>query len=193
MFELATLVGVHDTAQMDEDALALFLDGAERFGERWTGRTFAPDPPLDEGLDTNPEVTKTFSARGKSRLIRVPDLRSASLVTLDGSVLTQDTTFYLDSYVEPAAFIELATRFTGSGRGELAVTGRWGMAGTDEQMADIKLAVLTLAARGYRRRDAQFSDVLNTAAGAQFFWSASMPQEVAAVFTSLRLPNLAFV
>jgi hypothetical protein len=58
---------------------------------------------------------------------------------------------------------------------------------------DVKMAVLTLAARGYARKDANFSDVLNTAAGASMFWSANMPQEVAAVFTSLRLPNLAFV
>lgn len=189
--ELAPLVAIHDRAKMDEDVLNLFLDGAESFAERWTGRTFSPDPPLDDdGNDTLPDVAKSFSARNKTRLIRVPDLRSASSVTLDGSVLVRDTSFYFDSYVEPALFLELATRFTGSGRGELVVTGRWGPLEVDP---DIKMAVLTLAARGYARKDANFSDVLNTAAGAQMFWSANMPQEVAAVFTALRLPNLAFV
>lgn len=175
---------------MDEDVLSLFLDGAESFGERWTGRTFSPDPPLVNGADTGPDVVKTFSARNKTRLIRVPDLREVTSVSLDGSLLVRDTSFYVDSYVEPAQFLELATRFTGSGRGELAVTGRWGPLEADP---DVKQAVLTLAARAYARKDANFSDVLNTAAGAQMFWSANMPQEVAAVFTSLRLPNLAFV
>jgi hypothetical protein len=189
--ELAPLAGIHDTAKMDEDTLQLFLDGAESFGERWTGRTFSPDPPLDSaGADTGADVAKSFSARNKTRLIRVPDLRSAASVTLDGSALVRDTSFYFDSYVEPAQFLELSVPFTGSGRGELVVTGRWGPLEVDP---DVKMAVLTLAARGYARKDANFSDVLNTAAGASMFWSANMPQEVAAVFTSLRLPNLAFV
>jgi hypothetical protein len=188
--ELALLVGIHDEAQMDEDTLKLFLDGAETFAERWTGRTLSPDPPLVNGADTGSPVTKTFSARGKTRLIRVPDLREATAVTMDGTALVRDSTFYFDSYTQPAAWIELTVPFTGSGRGELSVTGRWGPL---EVAPDVKQAVLTLAARAYRRRDANFSDVLNTAAGAQFFWSANMPQEVAAVFTSLRLPNLAFV
>jgi hypothetical protein len=189
--EFMPLAGIHDAAKADEDVLQLFLDGAERFGERWTGRSFSPDPPLDaNGDDTGADVTKTFSARNKTRLIRVPDLREVTSATLDGTLLTRDSTFYVDSYVEPALFFELVTRFTGSGRGELAVTGRWGPLEVD---ADVKAAVLVLAARGYKRRDASFSDVLNTAQGAQMFWSMNMPEEVRAVFVSLRLPNLIFV
>lgn len=175
---------------MDEEVVQMFLDGAESFGERWTGRTFSPDPPLVNGVDSGAPITKLFSVRNKTKLIRVPDLREVTAVTLDGSAFTRDTNFYLDAYVEPALFLELALPFTGSGRGELAVTGRWGMTTV---LPDVKNAVLVLAARGYARRDANFSDVLNTAAGAQFFWSQNMPTEVAAVFSSLRLPNLAFV
>jgi hypothetical protein len=188
--ELVPLVGIHDETQMDEGVLQLFLDGAEGFAERWTGRTFSPDPPLDSnGDDTGVPVVKTFSARGKTRLIRVPDLRVADSVTLDGSVLVEGASFFYDAYVEPAQFLELTNRYVGT-NGALVVTGRWGQLEIDP---DVKLAVLTLAARGYRRRDANFSDALNTAAGAQFFWSTNMPEEVRAVFVSLRLPNLAFV
>lgn len=183
-------MGIHDPAKMDEDLLNLFLDGAERFGERWTGRTFSPDPPLVSGVDSGTPVTKTFSARNRTRLIRVPDLREATAVTMDGSAFVQNTNFYLDAYVEPAQFLELAVPFTGSGAGVLEITGRWGSLAVD---ADVKEAVLVLAARGYARKDANFSDVLNTAAGAQMFWSANMPNEVKEVFQSLRLPNLAFV
>lgn len=183
-------MGIHDPSKMDEDTLNLFLNGAEKFGERWTGRTFSPDPPLVNGVDSGAPVTKTFSARNKTRLIRVPDLREATAVTMDGSAFIQNTNFYLDSYVEPALFLELAIPFSGSGPGALAVTGRWGSLTVDD---DVKQAVLTLAARAYSRKDANFSDVLNTAAGAQMFWSANMPAEVREVFQSLRLPNLAFV
>lgn len=183
-------MGIHDESKMDEDTLDLFLNGAEKFGERWTGRTFSPDPPLVSGVDSAPPVTKTFGARNKTRLIRVPDLREATAVTMDGSTFIQNTNFYLDAYVEPALFLELAFPFTGSGAGELAITGRWGPLAVDD---DVKEAVLVLAARGYARKDANFSDVLNTAGGAQMFWSANMPAEVREVFTLLRLPNLAFV
>lgn len=188
--ELMPLVGTHDEGAVDTDTMQLFLDGAESFAERWVKRTFSPDPPLDDDeFDTLAPVKKSFPVRGRSRLIRVPDLREITSATLDGSTLTRDTNFYLDEYYEPALFFQLVTRFTGSGPGKLEITGRWGPLVPDP---DVKLAVLTLAARGYRRRDANFSDVLQTQTGAQMFWSTNMPEEVRKVFENLRIPNLLF-
>lgn len=188
--ELIPLVGAHDEGKVDTSTLGLFLDSAEKFAERWSGRTFSPDPPLDEnGADTEAPVAKSFTTRGRSKLIRVPDLREVASATLDGSALVQNTSFYVDAFTEPAVFFELASRFSGSGPGELVVTGRWGPLEVDP---DVKLAVLTLAARGYKRRDANYSDVLQTASGAQMFWSTNMPEEIRQVFVNLRIPNLLF-
>jgi len=188
--ELMPFVGTHDEGAVDQDTMGLFLDGAERFAERWIKRTFSPDPPLDEDeLDTLSPVTKSFPLRGRSRLIRVPDLRETVSATIDGSTVLRDTDFYVDDFEEPALFVNLVNRFTGSGQGKLEITGRWGPLVPDP---DVKLAVLTLAARGYKRRDANFSDVLQTQSGNQLFWSSNMPEEVRKTFENLRIPNLLF-
>jgi hypothetical protein len=165
--------------------MQLYLDGAEQFAERWCGRTFSPDPPIDPELgDVAPAVTKYRSARGK-RFVRVPDLRVATSVVLDGVTLTD---YFIDSYVTPATHIELAS--TTTGRGELAITGRWGFSPPPD---DAKIAILQLAARGWSRRDARWSDTVQTPDGAVFFYSRNMPDEVANVFRSYRIPNLAVV
>lgn len=55
--------------------------------QRWTNRQFEPQ-------GSNTAVTKRFTTRHRSYLT-IPDLQVANTVTLHGSTLTQDETYYL--------------------------------------------------------------------------------------------------
>ena len=187
--EMAPYAGIVDMGKADDQFMQLLLDGAELFFERTTGRLFSPLPELVNEVDTAAPVIKKFSARGR-RLINIPDLRTATAVTLDGAALVEDSGYYFDAYVEPATQFSLVSYPASGSRGELAITGRWGW---NPSPPDAKSAIITLAARIYKKKDTLWSDTIQTAEGAVFFFSRNMPEEVEAVWRSYRTPNFAIV
>ena len=172
-------LGGDNPARVKRDILARALDSAEATVKQLTGRYFYPTPALDDdGEDTNPEVTKSFRVRRRYNSvsngrrcirIRVPDLREASEVKLEGVVLTQGQDFDFDSFEgdEPFTsvylFQSLSTGYTAGYSATLEITGRWGFLTVP---GDVKESVLQIAARRYHRRNAMFADQVDTGTGA---------------------------
>jgi hypothetical protein len=192
--ELRPYLGFTAEEGLDEGFLQSLLDGAEVFLEGHLNRTFAPLPDLVNGADTAPPVVKTFGVHGKAR-VRVPDLRSPTAVTLDGVSLIAETDYSHDGFDEPAVWLTLPSTLVRPpvppGRGLLSVTGRWGFP-DPEKLAGIKDAILTLAARKYKRRDANWSDTNQTASGAVFFYSRDIPDEIKTVLDDWRIQRFVF-
>src|SRR5215204_2731548 len=159
-------VGGDNPARVDVNLLDSAIGAAEGMVGRYTGRLFAPNP----AVGTDPPVTKTFSVRG-SGPIRIPDLRSATLVTIDGTTLTlnQDYDFEYGITEEPYTSMRLigwtpySSPYAMTTTSSLVITGHWGW---DPVPDDIKHATLVIAAREYRKRDAMFADIVDTGTGA---------------------------
>ncbi len=184
-----------------DDLLAGILGGAEAFAERYCRRRFSPDPPLDSnGDDTGTPVTKILSTRGRS-VIRVRDLRSGTL-TLGGLLLNSafDYEFGYAMEGEPATHLFLMPRIStyfarapsmfGAFVNDLTITGRWGWSPTPD---DVKDGVLTIAARKFRERSANWGDTVTFPEGGAISYFRLMPASVKAAFDSYRVANLALV
>lgn len=171
-------LGGDNPARIKTDLLVRALDSAEKTVKQLTGRYFYPEPALVDGADTNPPVAKTFRVRGtRSQAenycvrVRIPDLRTATEVTVNDTVVTEGVGYDFDSFEgeEPFTSIYLyqsiayGSPFTVSSTAELSITGRWGFL---EVPGDIKEAVLQIAARRYHRRNAMFADQVDTGQGA---------------------------
>lgn len=189
-------VGGDNPARVNPERLTDALNAAEGWAKRYTGRVFGPEPALVSGADTGSPVTKTFAVR-KQGWIRIPDLRTATAVTLNGTALVENTDYVFEVYSgeEPHTMIRLVnwTAFTSpfniSVSSSLAITGRWGMYPVPDEVKD---AVLTLAARQYRRQDAMFSDVVDTGAGIYEF-SRGVPDSVKTALDLYRTPQVSLV
>lgn len=174
----------------------LMLDGCEQQVEKYTGRFFSPTPALDgDGGDTGTPVAKTFKVRKAT--VRIPDLRTATSVTLDGATLTEGSGYDIEDYGEPATHIKLLTwtpyTWQLTAYSQLTITGRWGFNPTP---ADIKDATYRMAGRFYREREAMWSDSMETPDGTGFLfrssWIETMPKSVRGVLDMYALPRVGF-
>lgn len=178
----------------DAPILTVVLESAESFVERFCGRRFSPDPELVSGEDIAPSIEKAVIVSPEDRLVRIPDLRELVGLTLGG--LTLDSSdFKLGNYSpdSPANQIELlqtAAPSLSSPETELIMKGRFGFNPTPPDIVD---AVLTIAARRYRERDAAFSDTLQMAEGGLLTYFRSLPSNVQLILRSYKLPRIAVI
>lgn len=179
---------IDDGSQWADGNIGSNVRAAGAFLERATGRQF-----------TRETGTKLFSTDGQT-LVRIPDLRSASSVTLAGATREANQTYWLipDSSGVYTAIQFRAFHRTGGGpwwlsssdwwdRGldsplgrhystlpnDLSITGDWGW---DPYPEELLLAVKALAAFYTKRRDALLSNTMQAPDGAIFDY-ASLPIE----------------
>lgn len=179
------------TSTGNDALLGSLLESAEAMAESYTGRRFAPLSAAD------PVTTETVSFRRGKTVIRVPDVRELTAVTVDGNALT-NLGYTLDG--NPATHLYIEERygtFSGTAFGtrrtnqaQLVLTGRFGYTTAP---ADVRDAVLVLAARAYRERDANYADTVATADGGAFAYLRSMPPRAKAILDSYRVPRMALV
>lgn len=183
------------------------LLAAQGIVERYCQRRFSPVLTPDDGsggaVDAN--IAKTFTV-GSSKFVRVPDLRTVSSIVLNGATL--DATTYDLGYRSddmPTTFIELGwgntrlpTALTfgkvsaigGLNPRNLVVTGKWGFASCP---SDVKHAVLVLAARMYKQRQASFADTVMLDNGSMIAYLKQLSPEVKLALDSYRVSRSAVV
>lgn len=172
--------------------LTVVLESAEAFVERFCGRRFSPDPEFIEGEDTAPSIEKSVVVTPEDRLVRIPDLREVLSITL-GSMVLNSSAYKLGNYSagSPANQIELLQTAVPSltqPETELVMKGRFGFAPTPPDVID---AVLTIAARRYRERDAAFSDSVQTSEGGLLSYFRSLPSNTQLILRSYKMPRIA--
>lgn len=163
-------VGTDDPSRVDVRVLDRCIASAEATIKNRTGRSFAADPVLVDGEDTGDPVEKTFRIRYRQTRVRIPDLREATSVVLDGGALTEDLDYQFDMFEggEPFTNLYFTSIYPGSSPltlsvgALLSITGRWGWNPVPD---DVKEIALQIAARKYRKRDAMFADQAETGGG----------------------------
>jgi hypothetical protein len=188
MGRIVDLVEVFDYGDLREDKVpGQVVEGlvasAEDFVERYTGRRFSPDPPLDDnGGDTLDPVTYTFTISSGETVIRIPDLRSATSVLLNGNAILEQISAYGTGYRLGQSQGTPATRiyvnyplWVGSSPGTLQIIGRWGWLSPPDS---VKHAVMALTMRMYRERDAAFADSVAVADGSVLSYFRTMPASI---------------
>lgn len=198
--ELRSFLGLEPGRGEDDLILAMRLDSAEEFVAMYTGRSFAPEPAFILGADTGVAVTKTFPVRRGEVVVRIPDLRSATAVSLGGSHLIADMNYVLDTNREPATSIILdqyAWQFalspfisTLSSMTRLSITGRWGFSPVP---AGIKDAVLTIAARRFHEKKSMFQDSVALPDGSVLSYFRQLPASVQGALNQYRSVKVALV
>lgn len=159
--------------------LQSILDASVATAERYTGRLLTPVP----ALDADPPVTKTFTLVG--RRAHLPDARAITAVTVDG-VAVPAVTATVDGYrLAGSPAYRLTVPLTHDAGFVLQVTGRFGLSPAP---ADLKDAVLALAARRYRERDAAYGDTVTHDDGLQTSYFRQLPAAVKLVLESYKLP-----
>lgn len=177
----------------DTDELQRILDAAAADCQRFTSRLFAPEPPFDvDGNDTGAPITRHFAVRGR-KTIRIPDLRVAIAVTLDGVTLTPNLAYRMDLFAGMTAteisLISNSVFVSSSSAGDLAITGRWGMLEAPEEIKD---SIIEHAARKLRKKDARWSDTVTVGTG-QFTYFRGRSQDVTDVWNMYRVPNFGVI
>lgn len=181
----------------DQRGWQVALDGAADYIGKISGRMFYPEPALVAGADTAAPTTRTFSARGRTRM-RITDLRSATVVQLDGSTLTSDIGYDIGPLGidgEPATYITLSMlspfiTVRPLWTSTLSITGRWGFLPTPPC---VKEAVLYMAARKIKRRDNAYADQIATPDGGMFAYFNSLPDEIKGAVMAYRVMHAAIV
>ncbi len=202
MGRLVTIEMVRDYAGVKREErdplLERLIAGAERAVEKYTGRLFAPDPPLDQnGGDTAAPVTKEFTTRGQ-QTVKITDLRVATSVNLGGLALLDDFGYSLAGPEgEPARYIEFGTgaipgllNWTPAMK-DLTITGRWGYSPTPEDVQD---AVASLVARKFKRKDANWADTVQPGPDAAVFqYFKRLPDDIKTTLDSYRDVKVALI
>src|SRR5688500_6156965 len=116
MPDLTTVEELRDylgSRESESDALlSSILDGVEVAAERYTGGRFHPFPTLVDGADTAPVESITIPLRGTATVIRVPDIRSLTSLSLDGSDFAADEYDFMGAFSasSPATHIRIPSR-----------------------------------------------------------------------------------
>lgn len=189
--EAAPAARIRDTSKVvDTEWLQLCLDAAEDHAESYCGVLFSPDPPLAANdADTNAPVLRTFPVASRT-VIRVPGLRSATSVSLDGVTLMNNVNYRIDALTFPARFVYIEPYRSVSGdAGLISITGRWGY---NPSPPRAKMAILSLAARWYHKRDALHADVVGNDMGT-FTFAQDLPSSVQMILNGYRTPMLGIV
>lgn len=190
------------TGRASNGNLDLFLQSASDFLERATGRIIKASAS---------NTQRTFSTFGNAALT-IPDLRTVSSVTSQGTTLVADSTYWLvPSRQQPVSGETIYTGIQfhafdrwdyrsnpewfdrnldnwkwGSGYSlpnDLVITGLWGWANTPPQW---KLATLVLAGYEYKRPDSLLANVAITPEGGILNYG-QMPPEVAELISMWKL------
>lgn len=166
-----------DVARTDDDVpMQAALDGVCQRVENYTGRRFRPDPPLtseNPDADTQPAVTRKvrLPRHHWRRWLRYPDWEYPRTLKVDipdareiDSIVGTQVTFTgfeplddppyrrVELYGVQYPFQSPVTQLP-----ELTVTGRFGIYPAP---ADLKDAVLFMAARRWKERDAVYGDTV---------------------------------
>jgi len=187
-----------DRGDRDDFLNRLLLAVSDRV-ERYTGHLFRPNPPLaNDGTDTLPPATMTvypLRTAGTSfpdvhnLTVGIPDARSITQITLETAVVNGWTAVgdppysavqvynLLYRYFQPN-YLQLSTLGP-----RMVVTGRFGWV---PPPADITDAVLVMAARRYRERDASYGDTVQTADGGVISYYRQLPATVQATLEQYR-------
>lgn len=181
---------------IDETALyTRLLDAASRRVEEYTGREFLPDPAyVSESpiVDTAAPVTRTialaaieygpFQQPALQRfyaVARVPDARSLTAVTSDGTALAADQWELEGRNGEPAARL----KFRAIPLESLTVTGRFGFA---DVPGNVRQATVELVARAVYERNARLADVVQDPEGGVASYFRQLPPSVVSVLDPYR-------
>jgi hypothetical protein len=186
--DLKGYLDIEDQSSAKESLLTSMLEMAEVFAERYARRRFSP---LGED---DADVTLTRSTYGK-RLVWVPDLREITDLQLSGTTLTSDyydlgfvrdtpaTTLRLSRWIPPALAFSVVPGSGTVGLNDLTITGKWGFA---ECPQDVRHAVLAIAARSWRLRDAAWADEVRDYEGGQANYHRHMPVDARAILETYR-------
>lgn len=142
------IIGSRDA---DDEFLELLCEAASQRAESYTDRRFTPHPPLPDDVDADlPEpVTVTVVTNGRL-LVPVPDVREVESIAADGALLGVSDYALLTRPEEPATLLKLSAPARA-----VAITGHFGFV---ETPADVKLAVLAMAARSFHDAQARLGD-----------------------------------
>lgn len=201
--ELRTYLDVQSTTgRASTTNLDLMLQSASDFLERATGRIIASSPS---------NTQRTFSTYGRAA-VTIPDLRTVSSMTSQGTTLVADSTYHLipsrqqpvsgdtiytgvqfhaynryDYRANPEWFDRNLDQWRWPGGyslpNDLVITGLWGWTSTPPQW---KLATLVLAGYEYKRPDSLLANVAITPEGGVLNYG-DMPPEVSELITMWRL------
>jgi hypothetical protein len=150
----------------DDELLQTELDGEIQRCAAYTGRQLTKLP----ASDTEPAVTLSIAQRGR-RFVRVPDAREITAVVVDGVAATdyqlikagmpRDGSVYLaiELYAAAHAHEHHHHHHRGEHPQTVEVTGRFGF---DPFPDDLRVAILTEAARHVYERSAGFADSVAT-------------------------------
>lgn len=205
--ELRTYLDISSTTGRASDTnLGMLIEAASDMLERATGRIITAS-----GSNTR----RTFSTDGRAA-ITIPDLRTADSITLQGTTLAVDSTYWLvpsrqqpsdgttiytglqfraygtyDYRSNPEWFDrnldKLAERYgTYSLPNDLVITGLWGWTTVPAQW---KLATLVLAGYEYKRPDSLLANVAITPEGNELQYG-QMPPEVRELIDTWRLGDV---
>jgi hypothetical protein len=187
-------------AQADDALLGDLLAAADdRFKSLVPGRTLEPIPAAPAEGDPPPDpVAKEFRSRGS--VIRVPDLRTLTTITVDGVTTDPDTidlegrdgedTYLIARLPTPAigaidVLVPVGNTWVPgtTARRRVIISGFWGPA---EVMPRVKEAILIWAARVYHERAARWSDARQDPDGGVASYFRSVPPSIKATADSLR-------
>jgi hypothetical protein len=205
--ELRTYLDITSTTgRASSTNLDLMIQAASDFLERATGRIITASAS---------NTSRTFSSDGRAA-IAIPDLRTASSITLQGSTLTADSTYWLvpakqqpgdgttiytglqfrayDTYdyrSNPEWFDRnLDSPYWSVRRyglpNDLVITGLWGWTSVPAQW---KIATLVLAGWNYKRPDSLLANVAITPEGNELQYG-QMPPEVRELIDGWRLSDM---
>lgn len=176
LLDLAALKARLDITKTTSDVLLqAILDGALDFAVGETRRQFGElggpgDPPVT--IDRYPT---------DERLIRVPDARQVTTVTIDGAATTAWRLIGRQpAGTTPYPWLRLDARTSG----HLQITGKFGFTALPAALAD---AVYTHAARHYRERDALYGDTVALDDGQVVTFDRAMPARVRATYRAYRV------
>jgi len=176
LLDLAALKARLDITKTTSDVLLQsILDGALDFAVGETRRQFGElggvgDPAVT--IDRYPD---------DERLVRVPDARQVTTVTLDGAA----TTAWRLMGRQPAGTIPYPwLRLDDRATGHLQITGKFGFTVLPAALAD---AIYTHAARHYRERDALYGDTVTLDDGATVHFNKTLPARVRATYCQYRV------
>lgn len=186
----------------DDQLLEQILRSVSDRVETYCGRAFRPSPGLDAaGNDTLAPVAKTvypmrhtgaWFPSSYTLLVQIPPTREIDQVTLEGAPVTGYTpvgdppwtslqVFDLIYRYYAPSYLQLSTLGP-----KMVITGRFGWYPPPE---DLKDAVLVMAARRYKERDAAYGDAVQLADGGIISYFKQFPPSVQATLDQYR--NLA--
>lgn len=177
---------------LDEDLLADDLAAAVLAAQAppplGTGRLLIPDP----ARDADPVVERALTST--RRRVRVPDARTITTVSVDGSAVTGYTTTLHRGLVvqlllaDDGQWVPDPSTQVYSSRA-VTVTGRFGF---EQVPIDLAGAIYQLAARWHYERQAQYADQVEVMEGAAVqAYFRQLPPRVKLVFASYAVPAAA--